>query len=82
LQNDAPVTRDRLMQDLLDRGVSSRRGIMAIHRELPYRDVKWDAQLPVTNQVTDTAMVLPLFYEMTDEEQDYVIECLTQIGHQ
>jgi len=26
--------------------------------------------------------VLPLFYEMTDDEQDYVIECMTQIGQQ
>jgi len=32
--------------------------------------------------VTDTALVLPLFYEMTEEEQDYVIECLKQISDQ
>jgi perosamine synthetase len=82
LQDDAPVTRDQLMQELLSRGVSSRRGIMAIHRELPYRDPTWEARLPVTNLVTDTALVLPLFYEMTEEEQDYVIECLEQIGDQ
>jgi dTDP-4-amino-4,6-dideoxygalactose transaminase len=82
LDADAPVSRDQLMQELLDRGVSSRRGIMAIHRELPYRDAKWDALLPVTNLVTDTAIVLPLFYEMTDEEQDYVIDCLKDIHNQ
>jgi len=29
LQSDAPISRDQLMQELLDRGVSSRRGIMA-----------------------------------------------------
>jgi perosamine synthetase len=82
LQTDAPVTRDQLMQELLSRGVSSRRGIMAIHRELPYRDGAWEERLPVTNLVTDTAVVLPLFNEMTEEEQDYVIECLEQIGDQ
>jgi perosamine synthetase len=81
LQNDAPVTRDQLMQELLNRGVSSRRGIMAIHRELPYRDEKWDARLPITNLVTDATLVLPLFYEMTEAEQDYVMECLEGIGH-
>jgi dTDP-4-amino-4,6-dideoxygalactose transaminase len=32
----------------------------------------------VTNLVTETALVLPLFYEMTEEEQDYVIDCLEQ----
>jgi dTDP-4-amino-4,6-dideoxygalactose transaminase len=80
LQNDAPVTRDQLMQELLDCGVSSRRGIMAIHRGLPYCDEKWDAMLPVTNLVTDTTMVLPLFHEMTDEEQDHVIACIEEIS--
>jgi dTDP-4-amino-4,6-dideoxygalactose transaminase len=80
LQGAAPITRDQLMQELLDRGVSSRRGIMAIHRETPYRDEKWDAQLPTTNLVTDTALVLPLFHEMTEEDQDYVIECLREIS--
>lgn len=80
LEKDAPITRDQLMQELLNRGVSSRRGIMAIHRESPYRSEKWDFRLPVTNLVTDTTVILPLFYEMTEEEQDYVIECLEQVG--
>ena len=74
------ITRDELMQKLLDQGVSSRRGIMAIHREIPYRDERWDAQLPVTNLVTDSSIVLPLFYEMTEDEQDYVMDCVEAIG--
>lgn len=76
LQDDAPITRDHLMQELLNRGVSSRRGIMAIHREAPYRSGRWDARLPVTNLVTDTTLVLPLFHDMTENEQDYVIQCV------
>ena len=76
LQDDAPITRDELMQNLLDRGISSRRGIMASHRELPYQDGNWDARLPVTNLIADTTMVLPLFDRMTEDEQDYVIECI------
>jgi dTDP-4-amino-4,6-dideoxygalactose transaminase len=80
LRSDAPVTRDQLMQELLNRGVSSRRGIMAIHREEPYRQLMWNDRLPQTNLVTDTALILPLFYEMTDEEQDYVTDCIRQIG--
>jgi dTDP-4-amino-4,6-dideoxygalactose transaminase len=68
------------MQELLDRGVSTRRGIMAIHWELPYRAQNWNHQLPRTNEVTDTTIVLPLFHSMTDEEQDYVIACLEEIS--
>lgn len=79
LLNDAPITRDELMQRLLDRGISTRRGIMAIHRELPYRNSGWDRRLPITNLVTDTSLILPLFSDMTEEEQDYVMECLEQI---
>jgi dTDP-4-amino-4,6-dideoxygalactose transaminase len=79
LQDDAPLGRDQLMQRLFDRGVSSRRGVMAIHREEPYGRREWDARLPATNQVTDTAVILPLFHEMTEEEQDYVMECIEQV---
>ncbi len=82
LKDDAPITRDELMQELLGRGVSTRRGIMAIHRELPYRHEEWNSRLPRTNDVTDTAIILPLFYAMTEEEQDYVIDCLEQINAQ
>jgi len=80
LRNDAPIGRDELMQELLDDGVSSRRGIMAIHRELPYRSDKWERALPVTNLVTETALVLPLFHEMTEEEQDRVMESVARIA--
>jgi perosamine synthetase len=79
LTDDAPLTRDALTQELLDRGVASRRGIMAIHRELPYHDEAADARLPNTNLVTDTSVILPLFCEMKDEEQEYVMHCFEQV---
>jgi dTDP-4-amino-4,6-dideoxygalactose transaminase len=79
LRSEAPVSRDELMQELLDRGVSSRRGIMAIHREPPYCGEEWETRLPVTNLVTDTGVVLPVFHEMTEEEQDYVIGCIQDL---
>jgi dTDP-4-amino-4,6-dideoxygalactose transaminase len=81
LTEDAPIGRDELMQDLLDRGISTRRGIMAIHREAPYRG-DWDRLLPNTNALTDSTIILPLFHEMTEDEQDYVTQCLEQAGHQ
>jgi perosamine synthetase len=80
LESKAPITRDELMKELLNRGISTRRGIMAIHRESPYRDEKWNGRLPQTELVTDTTIILPLFHIMTEEEQDYVIECLEQIN--
>lgn len=81
LKENTPVTRDQLMQELLNRGISSRRGIMAIHRELPYFSHQWDSRLPVTNLVAETTVILPLFHQMTDDEQDYVIESLLEVTH-
>jgi dTDP-4-amino-4,6-dideoxygalactose transaminase len=80
MTSDAPVSRDKLMQSLLDRGVSTRRGIMAIHREAPYRGGDWDRLLPVTNMVTDLTIILPLHHEMTEEDHDHVLECIEQIA--
>lgn len=80
LTEHAPVERDDLMQRMLDRGISTRRGIMATHREAPYRPGQWDARLPVTNLVTDSAMILPLYHQMTDDDQDYVIETLLEVS--
>jgi perosamine synthetase len=73
LIKDAPVSRDDLMQRLLDRGISTRRGIMATHRELPYQNQRWDRTLPQTNAVTEECIILPLFHEMTEADQDFVV---------
>lgn len=82
LTGESPISRDDLMQKLLDLGISSRRGVMAIHREKPYRNEKWERKLPVTNLVTDSTLVLPLFHAMEFSEQDYVIECLEKLLRQ
>ena len=80
LTKGAPVSRDALMQALLDRGISTRRGIMAAHREAPYRDPRWDRELPETNKATDECIVLPLFHQMTDDDQAYILESIREIG--
>jgi dTDP-4-amino-4,6-dideoxygalactose transaminase len=86
LKAGAPISRDALMQSLLERGIATRRGIMAIHRELPYRDAplvdgpRWEQRLPETAAAADETIILPLFHQMTEEEQDYVIECIHHIG--
>jgi perosamine synthetase len=58
------------------RGVSARRGIMASHLEPPYAHV--EADLPVTEHLTRRSVILPLFHQMTDAEQDSVFTALTE----
>ena len=80
LKDGSPIGRDELMQELLDRGIASRRGVMPIHREAPYRSERWDSRLPVSNLVADTSVILPLFHDMTEDEQDHVIDCIRRVG--
>jgi dTDP-4-amino-4,6-dideoxygalactose transaminase len=80
LVGDFAAQRDLIMQELLERKISTRRAIMAIHRELPYRSERWKDSLAQTNLATDTGLILPLFHQMTDSEQDYVIESLQAYG--
>ena len=68
--------RDAVMQQMLEKNISTRRAIMAIHREVPYRSERWEKSLSKTNKVTDSALILPLFHDMTEADQDYIIETL------
>jgi perosamine synthetase len=68
--------RDSIMQDLLEQNISMRRAIMAIHREAPYRSARWENSLPNTDCATETGFILPLFHQMTEEEQDRVIDAI------
>jgi perosamine synthetase len=79
LVDGTPGMRDSIMQRLLEQNISTRRSIMAIHREAPYRSSRWEASLPLTNRVTETGFILPLFHDMTDEDQDRVVDALLSI---
>lgn len=67
-----------VMQTLLDAGIASRRGVMNAHREAAYPAGSWRAAGPLTRseQAQDTAVVLPLYHQMTINEQDRVIDAL------
>jgi perosamine synthetase len=75
LPPDFPVTRDRLLQVLLDAGVSARRGIMAAHLEPAWADHP-RGPLPVTERLTRDSLILPLFHELGDDDQDRVVDVL------
>ncbi|NPC97947.1 DegT/DnrJ/EryC1/StrS family aminotransferase [Nocardioides sp. zg-DK7169] len=70
-----PVDRDGLLVALAEAGVSARRGIMAIHRQPAYASAQ-AGPLPVTERLTDHTLILPLFHQLTEGEQDRVVEVL------
>jgi dTDP-4-amino-4,6-dideoxygalactose transaminase len=74
----ARCSRDELMQKLLDRGISTRRGIMTIHREPAYADIRPRLELPISERASDETLLIPLYPQMTTSEQDAVIRALTE----
>jgi dTDP-4-amino-4,6-dideoxygalactose transaminase len=72
-----PADREALMSRLGEAGISARRGIMASHRQPAYRGHRHDP-LPVTERLTDTTLILPLFHQLSDSEQSRVVDVLAR----
>jgi perosamine synthetase len=70
----AGFTRNELMQLLLDDGIPTRRGVMAIHHERAYAGTA--GSLPHTDAAAANVLMLPLFAGLSDEQQNYVIDRL------
>jgi dTDP-4-amino-4,6-dideoxygalactose transaminase len=81
----------RVMQTLLDAGVASRRGIMCAHREAAYPTGTWSCgvaaqqcgcppgsceRLRESEAAQDRTILVPLFPQMTFEQQDRVAAAL------
>lgn len=78
ISDDCPVTRNEVAQRLLDVGVACRPAYMACHVQPIYRKFYSDLCLPSTEKALDTVIILPLYPQMTNEKQDYVIEALQE----
>ena len=79
LKENAPISRNELMQKLLDKGISSRRGVMIAHREQAYFKKHIGHQLLISEKLSNRSIILPLFIPMNDEEIEYIIENITSI---
>lgn len=77
----------QVMQVMLNAEISTRRGIMCAHREPAYQTEAWScgvakqkcqcetgscAQLCESELAQEWSIILPLFYQMTEQEQDHV----------
>lgn len=74
LKENCKIKRNDLMQKLLDVGIASRKGVMTSHREKAYTNIGYNLSLPISEDMSDNSIVIPLFVPMSDEEQNYVIE--------
>ncbi|HVT30036.1 MAG TPA: DegT/DnrJ/EryC1/StrS family aminotransferase [Lacipirellulaceae bacterium] len=77
LAAEAPISRDDLMQRLLEQGIATRRGIMLAHSEPASAELP-PSVLPNSEEASSRSFFLPLFPQMTDDEQQRVVAALFQ----
>ena len=75
---EPPLDQRRVMQRMLDEGISTRRGVMNAHREPAYPAGTWRAPAPLSRgeHAQDTVIVLPLYHQMADDDQQRVVAAL------
>lgn len=79
----------KIMQILLDQGIATRRGIMCAHREPAYQKEEWSCRadmacncreqcnnLSRSTAAQDHCIILPLYHELSHDDQDFVIQAL------
>ncbi len=79
LEKNAPVSRNEFMQALLDRGIATRQGIMTAHRTEAYKADYGTIHLPESERLSDNSVLLPLYHQLTEEEQDYIVDVISSI---
>jgi perosamine synthetase len=81
----------QVMQQMLDQGIATRRGIMNTHREPAYQKEAWSCgttpktcncevgkcdRLIESEKSQDSCILLPLFHQMTDQDLDRIVRAL------
>jgi dTDP-4-amino-4,6-dideoxygalactose transaminase len=64
------------MQTMLDRDIATRHGIMCAHLEPAYAHQYGKVPLPHSEAARDRCILLPLFPQMTEAEQEQVADGL------
>jgi perosamine synthetase len=70
-----------VMQQMLDKEIATRRGIMCTHLEPAYASEPLRFALPHSERARDETILLPLFAQMTEEMQHEVVGALKAAVH-
>jgi dTDP-4-amino-4,6-dideoxygalactose transaminase len=70
------VDQKKVMQNLLDRGIATRRGIMCGHREAPYFNGKQRHDLRQSELAQDHSILLPIYAQMSEDDLVCVADAL------
>jgi len=70
------VHQKEMMQKLLDQGIATRRGTMCSHREAPYVNGEARKDLHQSELAQDHSILLPIYAQMTENDQRAVADAL------
>jgi perosamine synthetase len=67
LKSNCPISRNDLMEKMLSKGIATRRGIMTSHRETAYKNSNEGIPLPISEDLCDNSILIPLFVPLDQE---------------
>jgi perosamine synthetase len=68
----------QVMQFMLNKGIATRRGVMCAHREQTYASLSAPSLLIESEKAQDKCVLLPLFHQMTEADQDTIVMVLRE----
>lgn len=73
-------SKQELFTKMRDKGIALNLHYIPVHRQPYYEKLGFKAgDFPVSEQYYKESFTLPLYYELTDKQQDYVVECLKEV---
>ncbi len=76
IKPECKISRNDLMQKLLDIGIATRRGVMCTHKEVAYKEECAGLKLPISEDLQERSIIIPLYIPMTKEEINYVVDSI------
>lgn len=70
--------RSALMRHLKERGILAVSHYLSLHKSEYYKDKYKGGELPNCDRFADSLLRLPLFYELTDEQVDYICDTVEE----
>lgn len=74
---DTDIPQEDILQHLLNKGITTRRGIMNAHQEKPYLDARW--KLPISEDSRSTVILLPFFCGLYEDQIVFIKNALREI---
>ncbi len=73
LKDECRINRDMLIQNLLNKGIAARAGVMTIHTTAAYKKQSKNLHLPISEKLSLQSIILPLYVPMKDRDFNKVV---------